>query len=192
MPVRRSAAAAATSPPVVRARLDVDARRRQLLALGTALFGSRPYDEVSIDEVARTAGISKGLLYHYFPTKRDFYVATVREAAAELVEPNQDVRADGSARSAPQRSRRILRLRRRARCCLREPPAERHRVGHGGRDESSTRRARRSAPGSSRSSRCAATSGASRFAAGLASSRRRPSAGSARATACRARRCATW
>jgi len=85
VPVRRSAAAAATSPPVPRSRLDVDARRRQLLALGTALFGSRPYDEVSIDEVARTAGISKGLLYHYFPTKRDFYVATVREAAAELV-----------------------------------------------------------------------------------------------------------
>jgi AcrR family transcriptional regulator len=86
VPVRRSAVAAATSPPVVRARLDVDARRRQLLALGTSLFGSRPYDEVSIDEVARTAGISKGLLYHYFPTKRDFYVATVREAAAELVD----------------------------------------------------------------------------------------------------------
>jgi AcrR family transcriptional regulator len=85
VPVRRSAAAAAATPPVVRARLDVDARRRQLLELGTALFGSRPYDEVSIDEVARTAGISKGLLYHYFPTKRDFYVATVREAAAELV-----------------------------------------------------------------------------------------------------------
>jgi AcrR family transcriptional regulator len=63
----------------------VDERRRQLLALGTALFGSRPYDEVSIDEVARAAGISKGLLYHYFPTKRDFYVATVREAAAQLI-----------------------------------------------------------------------------------------------------------
>jgi AcrR family transcriptional regulator len=63
----------------------VDARRRQLLALGSTLFGSRPYDEVSIDEVARTAGISKGLLYHYFPTKRDFYVATVREAATQLI-----------------------------------------------------------------------------------------------------------
>jgi AcrR family transcriptional regulator len=69
----------------VRARLDVDERRRQLVALGTQLFSSRTYDEVSIDEVARTAGISKGLLYHYFPTKRDFYVATVREAASQLV-----------------------------------------------------------------------------------------------------------
>ncbi len=85
MPVRRSAVAS-VGAPVVRVRLDVDERKRQLLALGTALFGSRPYDEVSIDEVARTAGISKGLLYYYFPTKRDFYVATVREAATELLD----------------------------------------------------------------------------------------------------------
>jgi AcrR family transcriptional regulator len=41
---------------------------------------------VSIDELARAAGISKGLLYHYFPTKRDFYVATVREAARDLLD----------------------------------------------------------------------------------------------------------
>ena len=69
-----------------RARLDVDERRRQLVALGLELFSSRAYDEVSIDELAAAAGISKGLLYHYFPTKRDFYVATVRAAAAQLVE----------------------------------------------------------------------------------------------------------
>ena len=75
----------APAPPP-RARLDVDERRRQLVALGTQLFSTRTYDDVSIDEVARTAGISKGLLYHYFPTKRDFYVATVREAAAQLMQ----------------------------------------------------------------------------------------------------------
>jgi AcrR family transcriptional regulator len=80
---RRIASGAA---PVVRARLDVIERRRQLVALGTQLFSSRTYDDVSIDEVARTAGISKGLLYHYFPTKRDFYVATVREAAQGLMD----------------------------------------------------------------------------------------------------------
>src|SRR5580700_10583130 len=50
------------------------------------LFSERTYDEVSIDELAAAAGISKGLLYHYFPTKRDFYVATVREAASRLLE----------------------------------------------------------------------------------------------------------
>jgi len=68
-----------------RERLEVDERRAQLVKLGVDLFASRAYDEVSIDELARAAGISKGLLYHYFPTKRDFYVATVREAASNLV-----------------------------------------------------------------------------------------------------------
>jgi AcrR family transcriptional regulator len=86
VPARRSAAVAPAAAPVARARLDVDERKRQLLALGAELFGSRTYDEVSIDEVARTAGISKGLLYYYFPTKRDFYVATVRVAATRLLD----------------------------------------------------------------------------------------------------------
>jgi AcrR family transcriptional regulator len=85
VPVRRTSAAS-SEPPALRARLDVDERRKQLVALGTQLFSSRTYDDVSIDEVARTAGISKGLLYHYFPTKRDFYVATVKQAAQELLE----------------------------------------------------------------------------------------------------------
>jgi AcrR family transcriptional regulator len=69
-----------------RARLDVDERRRQLVTLGIELFSERAYDDVSIDELAQAAGISKGLLYHYFPTKRDFYVATVREAASQLLD----------------------------------------------------------------------------------------------------------
>jgi AcrR family transcriptional regulator len=68
-----------------RERLDVDERRAQLVRLGIDLFAARPYDDVSIDELARAAGISKGLLYHYFPTKRDFYVATVREGSAQLL-----------------------------------------------------------------------------------------------------------
>jgi AcrR family transcriptional regulator len=69
-----------------RVRLATDERRAQLLALGIGLFASRPYDEISIDELARSAGISKGLLYHYFPTKRDFYVAAIGEAARQLLE----------------------------------------------------------------------------------------------------------
>ncbi len=71
-------------PP--RARLEVDERRAQLVAVGIAIFSTRSYDDVSIDELARAAGISKGLLYHYFPTKRDFYVATVREGASQLLD----------------------------------------------------------------------------------------------------------
>ena len=45
-------------------RLSTDARREQLLASGARLLAQRPYDEVSIEEIARAAGVSKGLLYH--------------------------------------------------------------------------------------------------------------------------------
>jgi AcrR family transcriptional regulator len=67
-----------------RARLSTDARREQLVALGIEIFSERPFDEVSIDDIAAAAGISKGLLYHYFPSKRDFYVAVIRSAADEM------------------------------------------------------------------------------------------------------------
>lgn len=66
-------------------RLESDARRRQLLELGVARFGARSYDDVSIDDIAEAAGISKGLLYHYFPTKRAFYAACVAEAAEHVL-----------------------------------------------------------------------------------------------------------
>jgi AcrR family transcriptional regulator len=67
-----------------RPRLSTDARRGQLVALGIDVFSERPFDEVSIDDIAAAAGISKGLLYHYFPSKRDFYVAVIRSAADEM------------------------------------------------------------------------------------------------------------
>ena len=72
--------------PRRRIRLDNDQRRAQLLELAKRAFSDRSYDEVSIDDLARKAGISKGLLYHYFPTKRAFYVAAISEAARVLVE----------------------------------------------------------------------------------------------------------
>lgn len=68
-----------------RSRLQVDERRAQLLDLALELFGDRTYDEISVDEVAKAAGVSKGLLYHYFQNKRAFYVAAVEEAAARLL-----------------------------------------------------------------------------------------------------------
>jgi AcrR family transcriptional regulator len=81
---KKPRAAAKARPP--RARLEVDERRAQLVKLGLGFFAARTYDDVSIDELAREAGISKGLLYHYFPTKRDFYVATVRDAARQFLD----------------------------------------------------------------------------------------------------------
>jgi AcrR family transcriptional regulator len=69
-----------------RTRLDTDERRAQLLELAQAAFATRAYDEVSIDDLAQAAGVSKGLLYHYFPTKRDLYIAGLREAARLLMD----------------------------------------------------------------------------------------------------------
>lgn len=66
-------------------RLDHEARRLQLLALGRAAFQTRSYDEVSVEELARKAGISSGLFYYYFPSKRHLYVAGIEQVAAELV-----------------------------------------------------------------------------------------------------------
>ena len=79
-------ARAAAVAPQPRVRLDVDERRQQLVELGLEHFGSRAYDDVSIDAIATAAGISKGLLYHYFPNKRAYYAAIIREAAGLLVQ----------------------------------------------------------------------------------------------------------
>ena len=68
------------------ARLDPEARRAQLLELGLRMLSSESPDRVPVDEIADAAGISRGLLFHYFPTKRDFYVAVAREAARHLLE----------------------------------------------------------------------------------------------------------
>jgi AcrR family transcriptional regulator len=65
-------------------RLPVDERRRLLLELGADLFTRHSYERLSMAEIAREAGISKALLYHYFPSKRDYFVATLEEAAAEV------------------------------------------------------------------------------------------------------------
>src|SRR5437763_552097 len=64
-----------------RRRLSVEERRAELVALGLELFATQPYDDVWIEGVADRAGVSRGLLYHYFPTKRDYYLAVMHTAA---------------------------------------------------------------------------------------------------------------
>jgi AcrR family transcriptional regulator len=92
--VRRLVRAVAGARPKRRVRLENDERRAQLLQLARAAFSDRSYDDVSIDDLAREAKISKGLLYHYFPTKRDLYVAGLREIAEELVQKLTSVPTD--------------------------------------------------------------------------------------------------
>jgi AcrR family transcriptional regulator len=66
--------------------LSPDDRRNELLALGAEVFGQRPYDEVRIDEIAERAGVSRALMYHYFPDKRAFFAAVVRAEGERLFE----------------------------------------------------------------------------------------------------------
>jgi AcrR family transcriptional regulator len=75
-------------------RLDLDERRAQLIALGERLFTSSAYSELSMARIAREAGISKSLLYHYFPSKHAYFEATLQAAAEELrdrTEPDESL-----------------------------------------------------------------------------------------------------
>lgn len=86
-----------------RARLDTDTRRHQLLQVGRALFATRPYDGVSTAEITDAAGISKGLLFHYFGSKRGFYLATLASVAEEILvatDPGPDTPFDEAVRQA--------------------------------------------------------------------------------------------
>jgi AcrR family transcriptional regulator len=65
-------------------RRSADDRRAQLVQIGLELLPTTPVQELTIDEVARRAGISRSLLFHYFATKRDYYTAVTR-AAADLM-----------------------------------------------------------------------------------------------------------
>jgi AcrR family transcriptional regulator len=64
-------------------RLASDDRRRQLLDHAVELFAEHGYDELSMAAFARAAGISKPLLYHYFPSKRALFEAALTQAAED-------------------------------------------------------------------------------------------------------------
>jgi AcrR family transcriptional regulator len=73
-----------TASPAPRLRRTAGDRRAQLVQIGLELLPTTPVQELTIDEVARRAGISRSLLFHYFATKRDYYTAVTR-AAADLM-----------------------------------------------------------------------------------------------------------
>ena len=52
--------------------------------MGVELVGRHGTADISIEEIARAAGVSKGLLYHYFPTKTDFFLAVLARSQAEM------------------------------------------------------------------------------------------------------------
>lgn len=73
--------------------MGVEERRQQLIGVALEVFGRRSPDEVSIDEIASAAGISRPLVYHYFPGKLSLYEAALKRASDDLadrfVEPHE-------------------------------------------------------------------------------------------------------
>ncbi|MEU5953495.1 TetR/AcrR family transcriptional regulator [Streptomyces sp. NPDC047525] len=70
----------------VRRRMGVEERRQQLIGVALDLFSHRSPDDVSIDEIAAAAGISRPLVYHYFPGKLSLYEAALQRAADDLAD----------------------------------------------------------------------------------------------------------
>ena len=80
-------------PDPAYSRLQVDERRRQVVEAGSRLFAEHAFEEISMRQIAEAAGISKALLYHYFPSKIELFKAAVAERAGELerlIEPSGD------------------------------------------------------------------------------------------------------
>jgi AcrR family transcriptional regulator len=66
-------------------RLEPQQRREQLLDIGAAMFAEKPYDDVGMEDIAARAAVSRATLYHYYPSKRDLYVAIFKRARNRLL-----------------------------------------------------------------------------------------------------------
>lgn len=89
-----------------RTRLSPDDRRRQLLGIGLRMLVDKPIQDLSLDAVASEAGISRSLLFHYFPTKTDYYDAVVGAAVRRVLRnigPDAGVDADTALRDFIER-----------------------------------------------------------------------------------------
>src|SRR5215470_4274418 len=62
-----------------------EARRRHLIEAALSLFARRPPQEVSIDDIAEQADVSRALVYRYFPSTEAIHVAALRAAADDLI-----------------------------------------------------------------------------------------------------------
>jgi len=68
-----------------RARMTPQQRRAQLIELGKEMLSTRSIEELSIEELADQAGISRGLLFHYFGSKQEFHLAVATAAADDVL-----------------------------------------------------------------------------------------------------------
>lgn len=83
-----------TSGETKRIRLSPEERRLQLITLGAEMLAGRSLEDISVDDIAKQAGISRGLLFHYFASKQEFHEAIARHVIEEFytaIAPNREL-----------------------------------------------------------------------------------------------------
>lgn len=89
-----------------RVRMSPQERRRQLVGIGLRKFVEQPVQDLSLDEVAAEAGVSRGLLFHYFPSKTEYHRAVVEAAWRRVgrnVAPDPDAVGSAAVRQVVER-----------------------------------------------------------------------------------------
>lgn len=84
-----------------RVRLSPEVRREQIIVAAQRLYADRPYDRVSTAELAAAAGVARGLINHYFDTKRELFLEAMRQSVLMPA----DALPDLAGRSTEERTR---------------------------------------------------------------------------------------
>ena len=63
-------------------RLDPEQRREKILDAANTLFAERAYDDVSVEDIASSAGVTRGLVHHYFGGRNDVYIGLLERLGA--------------------------------------------------------------------------------------------------------------
>ncbi|MBW0282747.1 TetR family transcriptional regulator [Rhodococcus sp. FH8] len=79
---------------VKRTRLDPAQRRAQLIDLGARMLAERPLEQISVEDIADQAGVSRGLLFHYFASKNEFHLAIVRHSSEQMLQRTEPSESD--------------------------------------------------------------------------------------------------
>ena len=83
-------------------RLAPGQRRDQILDAANALFAERAYDAVSIEDIASSAGVTRGLVHHYFGGRKEVYIGLLERHRRPTRGPTPPTRrAAAPARASP-------------------------------------------------------------------------------------------
>ena len=90
----RAVEAADAAAPAKRVRLTHEQRAAQLLEIASELFTSHGYENVSIEDIARTAGVTRPVIYQHYGSKDGIYLACVERVSADFMDRLATARED--------------------------------------------------------------------------------------------------